>query len=94
MQVITVEQQLRSNYGRDRCKDALTAPQIDLRARFFEGLAAYRARLWEDARCAFSKALAAVPNDGPSLAFIRRVEAFGAAPPAKDWDGSWRLEEK
>ena len=74
-------------------KDALTAPQIELRARFSEGLAAYRARLWEDARRAFSAALAAVPNDGPSLAFIRRVEAFVAAPPAEDWDGSWRLEE-
>jgi adenylate cyclase len=72
----------------------LTVEQSELRARFAEGLAAYRARSWEEARRAFSKALAIVSHDGPSLAFIARIDALAAVPPATDWDGSWRLDQK
>lgn len=75
-------------------KGELTPAQRELRARFAEGLAAYRARSWEEARRAFSQALAIVPHDGPSLAFMARMDAFVAAPPAVDWDGSWRLDQK
>jgi len=75
-------------------KGELTVEQRELRARFAEGLAAYRARSWEEARRAFSKALAIVSHDGPSLAFIARIDALAAVPPATDWDGSWRLDQK
>ena len=76
-------------------KNALTPPQIALKARFAEGLAAYRARQWGEARNAFAAALEAVPKDGPSLALIKRIDGFmTAAPPAEDWDGSWHLEQK
>jgi len=75
-------------------KGELTVEQSELRARFAEGLAAYRARSWEEARRAFSQALEIAPNDGPSRAFMARMEAFVAAPPAVDWDGSWRLDQK
>jgi adenylate cyclase len=73
---------------------ALSPIQNALRTRYAAGLAAYRARHWEEARVAFAAALEAVPDDGPSLAMVKRIEALAAAPPADDWDGAWRIEQK
>lgn len=75
-------------------KGELTAAQIELRARFAEGLAAYRAQRWQEAGRAFEAALAASPGDGPSMTFIKRIEGLAAAPPGEDWDGAWHLERK
>jgi class 3 adenylate cyclase len=75
-------------------KGALSPAQLDLRKRYAEGLAAYRARQWDAALAAFTAALQAVPGDGPSLALIARIEGLKQAPPADDWDGAWRLERK
>jgi class 3 adenylate cyclase len=72
----------------------LTAAQLELRERFSDGLAAYRARRWREARSTFEAALLAVPGDGPSATFIKRIERLTAAPPSDDWDGSWHLERK
>lgn len=75
-------------------KGALTPAQTTLRDHFSDGLAAYRARRWDDARRAFAAALAAVSDDGPSLTFIKRLDGFTSTPPGDDWDGVWRLEQK
>ncbi|WP_029583682.1 adenylate/guanylate cyclase domain-containing protein [Bradyrhizobium sp. URHD0069] len=75
-------------------KGELTAVQTILRDRFAEGLAAYRAQRWDEARRAFEAALAAVPDDGPSMTFIKRIDSLIAAPPGEGWDGSWHLEQK
>jgi class 3 adenylate cyclase len=75
-------------------KGELTAAQLELRARFSEALAAYRAQRWEEARRGFEAALVAVPDDGPSMAFIKRIEKLAAAPPDAGWDGAWHLERK
>jgi len=75
-------------------KDELNEKQLALRERYAEGLAAYRARRWDDARQAFRAALAAVPGDGPSTVLAHRIENFQANPPAADWDGAWRLDPK
>ncbi|WFU17684.1 adenylate/guanylate cyclase domain-containing protein [Bradyrhizobium sp. CB3481] len=72
----------------------LTEQQLELQARYAEGLAAYRARRWDDAHRAFLAALEAVPGDGPSKAMAERVENFRANPPPADWDGAWRLDQK
>jgi class 3 adenylate cyclase len=72
----------------------LTEEQLELLARYAEGLAAYRGRRWDDARQAFQAALEAVPGDGPSRTMAQRVEYFQANPPAADWDGAWRLDQK
>ena len=72
----------------------LTEAQLELQARYAEGLAAYRAGRWDDARRAFQAALDAVPADGPSMAMLQRVETFRANPPSADWDGAWRLDQK
>ena len=72
----------------------LTPNQLLLRARYSEGLAAYRARDWDQARRAFKAALEAVPFDGPSTTLAERVDSLQANPPAADWDGSWHLDHK
>jgi adenylate cyclase len=75
-------------------KDELTPEQVSLLGSYSEGLAAYRARHWDDARQAFSSGLEAVPGDGPSKAFIKRIGDLQANPPAADWDGAWVLDQK
>jgi class 3 adenylate cyclase len=75
-------------------KGELTPAQVELRNRFSEGLAAYRAQRWDESRRAFTAALEAVPDDGPSLTFIKRLDRFTAAPPRDGWDGAWHLEQK
>jgi adenylate cyclase len=57
-------------------------------------LAAYRAQRWQEARRAFEAALLAMPGDGPSMTFIKRIEKLAAATPGTGWDGAWHLERK
>ena len=75
-------------------KGELTAAQVELRTRFSEGLAAYRAQRWQEARRAFEAALLAMPGDGPSMTFIKRIEKLASATPGEGWDGAWHLERK
>lgn len=72
----------------------LTPEQFVLRTRYSEGLAAYRAQNWDEARRAFQAALEAVPNDGPSMALTKRIDGFKQNPPPEGWGGSWHLDHK
>ena len=72
----------------------LSAEQIALRAHYSEGLAAYRARHWDEATSALKAALAAAPADGPCMVLLTRVESLRDNPPPADWDGSWHLDQK
>ena len=72
----------------------LSENQITLRHRYAEGLAAYRAQRWDDARKAFRAALEAVDNDGPSLSLLKRIDDFERKPPPPSWDGAWRMDHK
>jgi len=73
---------------------ALTPEQITLRERYAEGLAAYRAQRWSEARKALAAALQAAGNDGPSLTLLERIDDFESRPPAADWDGAWQMDRK
>ena len=75
-------------------KGELTAAQVELRACFAEALAAYRAKQWEAARRGFVAALGVVPNDGPSVTLLKRLDALQAAKLAEDWDGAWHMDQK
>jgi class 3 adenylate cyclase len=75
-------------------KGKLTPVQVELRTHYSEGLAAYRGRHWDEARRAFAAALESVPNDGPSMTFIKRIDDLATNPPGDGWDGSWHLEQK
>src|SRR5689334_5176921 len=72
----------------------LTDKQLQMRSRYSEGLTAYRARDWGEARRALQSALEVAPGDGPSMTLLRRIETFEANPPAEAWDGSWQLDHK
>lgn len=72
----------------------LSVPQESLRTHYAEGLAAYRACRFSEARTAFNAALEAVPGDGPSRTLLARIAQFETDPPDADWDGAWRLEQK
>jgi len=71
----------------------LTPHQDLLRARYADGLLAYRAGRFDEARTAFKAALDAVPGDGPSAAMLTRIEDLLKNPPAADWDAAWRLDK-
>ncbi len=72
----------------------LSAEQIALRAHYSDGLAAYRARHWDEATSALKAALAAMPSDGPCMVLLARAERLRDNPPSADWDGSWHLDQK
>ncbi|MCP3373571.1 adenylate/guanylate cyclase domain-containing protein [Bradyrhizobium cajani] len=73
---------------------ALAAAQASLRKHYAEGLAAYRARRFDEASAALNAALEAVPGDGPSRTLLGRIAQFETDPPDANWDGAWRLEQK
>jgi class 3 adenylate cyclase len=75
-------------------KGDLAPERLALRARYAEGLAAYRARHWDEARRAFDAALEAVPSDEPSKSLVERIDDFVTKPPPHDWDGAWRFDYK
>jgi class 3 adenylate cyclase len=75
-------------------KGELTPAQIEMRTRYGEGLTAFRARRFDEARIAFSAALQSVPDDGPTTALLARLDGFATAPPPAGWDGAWHLESK
>ena len=66
----------------------------EMAERYAEGLAFYRQRSWQAASAAFTAALQAVPDDGPSQEFLRRVALLETDQPPVDWDGIWTLREK
>ncbi|AMA58365.1 adenylate/guanylate cyclase domain-containing protein [Bradyrhizobium sp. CCGE-LA001] len=72
----------------------LSIPQENLRTHYAEGLAAYRAQRFDDARVAFNAALEAVPGDGPSRTLLGRIAQFEVNSPGNGWDGAWRLDQK
>jgi adenylate cyclase len=61
---------------------------------FSAGLAAYRQKSWKAAIDAFEQALAARPDDGPSLTYLKRCQQYLLAPPSSDWDGVYVMTSK
>jgi class 3 adenylate cyclase len=72
----------------------LASNAMQLRARYEEGLTAYRAGRWDEARAAFNAGLAAVPGAGPSTVWLKRIDDLQKNRPPANWDGSWRLDSK
>ncbi len=74
-------------------KGELTPQQFISRDKYLEGLAAYREQRWDEALRALNESLGAIPDDGPSLALLKRVEGLKANPPSRDWDGAWHIDK-
>ncbi len=54
---------------------------------YADGLSAYRRQHWQKALCLFDKALALLPQDGPSQTLAERCRVFLKTPPPQPWDG-------
>jgi len=67
--------------------DELSDLQEELRGRFEEGLIAYQAGSWEQARQAFSDVLRKDPNDGPSTLYLERIEERMEESLPSNWRG-------
>ncbi|WP_337996526.1 GAF domain-containing protein [Oleispirillum naphthae] len=61
---------------------------------FREGIGLYRGRDFAAAQTAFTRALAARPEDKPSQLYIDRCAHFLAEPPPENWSGEWVLSSK
>jgi hypothetical protein len=48
----------------------------------------------QQARTAFTAALAAAGGDGPARLLLKRIDAFESMPPSASGDGSWQMEHK
>jgi class 3 adenylate cyclase/tetratricopeptide (TPR) repeat protein len=56
---------------------------------FKRGHEHYLLREWDKAVSAFREALDIVPDDGPSIMFIKKIGELKKDPPSSDWDGAW-----
>ena len=74
-------------------KGELTPQQFLSRDKYLEGLAAYREQRWDETLRALNESLGAIPDDGPSMALLKRVESLKATPPSRDWDGAWHIDK-
>jgi class 3 adenylate cyclase len=92
--VLTGQSQQQTVYEIMGRKDAISPRQTQLRAHYAAGLTAYREQRWDEARAAFTAALEAAPDDGPSIALLARVADLKQDPPPGNWDGSWRMKYK
>jgi adenylate cyclase len=54
---------------------------------FAEGLAAYRARDWDQSERCFAQCLAVMPTDGPATVFHRRIKLLRGKTLPTDWNG-------
>jgi len=75
-------------------KDKVRPDRITLRDHFEAGLAAYRARKWEEATKEFEKCLEIDAQDKAAATFFARIVLFKEKSPREDWEGIWTFAEK
>jgi len=77
----------------------LSAEQMELRARYMQGLELYRQQQWDEALAKFTESdkledvFPSRPTT-PSRVYIERCTFFKENPPGPGWDGSWTLTSK
>ncbi len=67
----------------------LTSERQRLLSLYEAGLAAYRARSWDDALEQFQQCLLLQPDDRPSLLMQTRCQNYRDKPPPQSWDGTF-----
>jgi adenylate cyclase len=68
--------------------------RAEAQQRYAVGLAAYRARRFDEAREHFAAALKADPDDGPSREMLARCGEYLVQPPPAEWRGEHVLHSK
>jgi adenylate cyclase len=61
---------------------------------FHEALALYEKKEWPKAIALFENVCKIIPEDGPSLFYIKRCREYMIKPPADNWDGVYNLTVK
>jgi adenylate cyclase len=61
---------------------------------FHKALAEFEAKDWDRAMKTFAEVLRLLPEDGPSLRYIKLCQEHKAKPPAANWDGVFNLTTK
>lgn len=75
-------------------KGEVTGKLAELLVHYNAGLERYRARGYQQAIELFEKALAVIPDDGPSKTYVERCREYMENPPAADWDGVFVFTSK
>ena len=70
-------------------KDEITEDMRRVIQLYHDGLSFHGERKWDKALGCFSKALAIIPDDGPCLTLIRRIEQYKITPPSEGWHGEF-----
>ncbi len=71
-----------------------SAADAEVIATFERGLAAYRARNWDEAVLCFKAVLDRWPHDGPSEKYLDDIDDKRANPPPAGWDGVYVMKTK
>lgn len=66
---------------------------VEIKKYFEKGLALYRLQKWDESLKFFTEC-AQKYNDMPSVVFMDRIQHFKTNPPAKNWDGVFKMEVK
>jgi len=74
----------------ESCEDTF----LTMLDHYHSGLEAYKKSDWKSALDLFDRALACVPEDGPSLTYRDRCLHFMASPPPPDWGGVFTMTTK
>lgn len=77
-----------------RRDDSIPESRLKCLGLYAEGLAAYKAREWDDGLRLFNQALAFDGDDSPSKVYIERCNEFKLNPPPDDWDGIFTMRTK
>jgi adenylate cyclase len=67
---------------------------LEIAGLFEAGLAAYWEQDWVKAEKIFNEVLAKNPGDGPSKAFLSRIESLRKTELPRDWDGVFVMTKK
>ncbi|MCK5249482.1 MAG: hypothetical protein KAJ98_05915, partial [Spirochaetaceae bacterium] len=59
-----------------------------------EALKHFRAKEWDESEALFDRILEKIPDDGPTLIFVKRCRKFRKNPPPANWDGIYKMETK
>ncbi|MHB2026134.1 MAG: CHASE2 domain-containing protein [Elusimicrobiota bacterium] len=75
-------------------KGSLSAERQAALADYERGLAAFKARQWQTAAQAFSRAVDKYPDDQPAKLYLNMSRDYSAVPPLESWDGVFNLTAK
>ena len=72
----------------------ITAQMKEVLTHYNKGLELYKSRQFQEAMNSFKKGLEIIPDDGPTLMYIKRCKEFIENPPPADWNGVYIMKTK